>query len=193
MFGVLPAQQCFQAAIEAATKAVELDPELSDAHTALDFAAVGSQYDWARGEISCRRALELNPNNSTAHVWYSIQLFMEARFEEGFKHANRGIEIDPLAPFNRHNLGWGLYFARRFEESIEQYRHLNEQTDGQYPLGFYGLSWVLRIIGKFDEAVEAVERALKFDENSTFVLTSYAQTLAAAGKRAKAEEILARL
>jgi TolB-like protein/Tfp pilus assembly protein PilF len=193
VFGVLPAQQCFQSAIEAATKAVELDPELSDAHAALGFAAVGGQYDWTQGEISCRRALELNPNNSTAHVWYSIQLFMEGRFEEGFRHARRGIEIDPLSPFNRHNLGWGLYFSRRFEESIEQYRLVIEQTDGQYPLGFYGLSWGLRLTDRFDEAVKVSEQALALDKESTFLLAGTGQTLAAAGKRREAEAVLAKL
>ena len=193
VFGILPAQQCFQSAIEAATRAIEIDKDLSEAHAALGFAAVGGNWDWTRGEAACRRALELNPNNSTAHVWYSIQLFMEGRFETGFRHARRGIEIDPLAPFNQHNLGWGLYFARRFEESIEQYNLLITQTNSQYPLAFYGLSWGLRATGKFDEAIEAIERAMRLDPDSAFLLTCYGQTLAAAGKRDEAAEVLAKL
>ncbi len=193
VFGILPAQECFQSAIEAATKAVELDKDLSEAHAALGFAAVGGNWDWTQGEAACRRALELNPNNSTAHVWYSIQLFMEGRFEAGFKHARRGIEIDPLTPFNQHNLGWGLYFARRFEESIEQYRLLIIQTNSQYPLAFYGLSWGLRATGQFDEAIEAIERGMKLDTDSAFLSTCYGQTLAAAGRREEAAEVLAKL
>src|SRR5205085_2098749 len=93
VFGILPAQECFQSAIEAAKKAIELDRNLSEAHAALGFAAVGGLYDWEQGEKSCLRALELNPNNSTAHVWYSIQLFMEGRFNEGLEHARMGIDL----------------------------------------------------------------------------------------------------
>ncbi len=193
VFGILPARECFESAIEAASKAIALDPELSEAHAALGFAVIGGHYDWTRGEAACRRALKLNPNNSTAHIWYSIQLFMEARFDEGIKHARRGIEIDPLSPFNQHNLGWGLYFARRFEESIAQYRHLVGVTDSKYPLALFGLSWNLRQTGKFDEAVEASRQALALDTESTMLLSSHAQTLAAANRRAEAAEILTRL
>ncbi len=193
VFGILPAQECFESAIEAATKAIELDKELSEAHAALGFAAIGGHYDWKQGETECRRALKLNPNNSTAHVWYSIQLFMEGRFDEGLKHAKRGIEIDPLSPFNQHNLGWGLYFAKRFEESIAQYRHLINVTDSKYPLALFGLSWNLRQIKKFDEAIKISERALALDPESTMLLSSHAQTLAAANRRQEAEEILTRL
>jgi eukaryotic-like serine/threonine-protein kinase len=193
VFGVLPAQECFQSAIEAATKAIQLDKNLSEAHAALGFAVVGGHFDWERGEKECLRALELNPNNSTAHVWYSIQLFMEGRFTEGLDHARRGIELDPLSPFNQHNYGWGLYFARRFEESIEEYRKLIVKTNSQYPLAFYGLSWGLRFIGQFDEAIQLNEQALKFDRESPFVLSCYGQTLAAAGKRKEAENVLTKL
>jgi serine/threonine protein kinase/tetratricopeptide (TPR) repeat protein len=192
VYGVLPARECFQSAIEAATRAIELDEELSEAHASLGFSIVGGEYDWLRGEAACRRALELNVNNSTAHVWYSIQLFMEGRFEKGIKHARRAVKLDPLTPFNHHNVAWGLFFARRFDESIEHYRQVVAQFP-LYPLGYYGLSWGLRMVGRFDEAIEAIRHALGFDEESTFMLTCYGQTLAAAGKTKDAGEILAKL
>jgi serine/threonine protein kinase/tetratricopeptide (TPR) repeat protein len=192
VYGVLPARECFQSAIEAATRAIELDEELSEAHASLGFSIVGGEYDWMRGEAACRRALELNVNNSTAHVWYSIQLFMEGRFEKGIKHARRAVKLDPLTPFNHHNVAWGLFFSRKFNESIEHYRQVVAQFP-LYPLGYYGLCWGLRMVGRFDEALEAIRHALEFDEESTFMLTCYGQTLAAAGKRKGAEEILAKL
>ena len=192
VFGVLPAQECFQAALASAEKAIEIDDELSEAHAALGFAAVAGNLDWARGERACRRALELNPKNSTAQVWYSIQLFMEGRFDEGLRHARRGIKFDPLSSFNQHNLGWGLYFARRFDESIRQYQKVVAENPN-YPLGFYGLSWSLRYQKRFPEAIEAAKRAVELSDNSPFMLISYSQTLAAAGNRNEAEKILSEL
>jgi serine/threonine protein kinase/Tfp pilus assembly protein PilF len=193
LFGILPGQKCFQSAVEAATKAVQLDKELSEAHAALGFAAFGKYYDWRQGENAFRQALKLNPNNATAHVWYSVQLFMENRFEERFTHAKRAIEIDPLSPYNQNNLGCGLYYARRFEESIEHFRQLIVMTNSQYPLAFYGLSRALRGAKKFKEAIEASEQAIELEGKSVLMLTGYGQTLAAARRRRETEEVTSKL
>ncbi len=167
VYGVLPPNECYRAAIDAAVKAIGLDSELSEAYAALGFAVLVGNYDWVRGEEACRRAIELNPHNAQAHVWYSLQLTMEGRFDEGISHAKRGIELDPLTPFNAHNLGWCLYFARRFEKSIAQYRRVIA-AHPLYPLAHYGLSWTLRYLGEHQEALSeaigsspALKRILK--------------------------------
>ncbi|HEX8367442.1 MAG TPA: protein kinase [Pyrinomonadaceae bacterium] len=193
VYGVLPAQECFQAAKNNSLKAIELNENLSEAHAALGFAAVAGDYDWKRGEQACRRALELNPHNAQAHVWYSLQLFMEARFDEGEHHARRGIELDPLTPFNDYNLAWCLYFARRYEDSIRQY----EKTIAENPLysiAYYGLSWTLRKIGRYEEALNASRRAMELSgADSLFNLAQYGQTLACAGQREEAVAVLEKL
>ena len=193
VYGVLPARECFQAAKNNSLKAIELNENLSEAHAALGFAAVAGDYDWKRGEAACRRALELNPHSAQAHVWYSLQLFMEARFDEGEYHARRGIELDPLTPFNLYNLAWCLYFARRYEDSIRQY----EKTIAENPLysiAYYGLSWTLRKVGRFEEALSASRRAMELSgEDSLFNLAQYGQTLACAGCREEAVEVLQKL
>jgi serine/threonine protein kinase/Tfp pilus assembly protein PilF len=193
VYGVLPAQECFQAAKNTSLKAIELNENLSEAHAALGFAAVAGDYDWKRGEQACRRALELNPHNAQAHVWYSLQLFMEARFDEGEYHAKRGIRLDPLTPFNAYNLAWCLYFARRYEDSIRQY----EKTIAENPLygiAYYGLSWTLRKIGRCEESLNASRRAIELSgEDSLFNLAQYGQTLACAGQRVEALEVLQKL
>jgi eukaryotic-like serine/threonine-protein kinase len=192
VYGVLPPQECYQAAIEAATKAIKLDGELSEAYAALGFAVVAGNYDWARGEEACRRAIELNPHNAQAHLWYSLQLFMEARFQEGEYHARRSIELDPLTPFNSYNLGWCLYYARRFEESAAQFRQVIA-AHPLYPLGHYGLSWVSRYLGEHEVALNAARRGAELSNDSTFMLVLQGQTLAAAGRRRAAKEVLAKL
>ena len=189
VYGVLPARECFQAAIEAATRAVELDGELSEAHASLGFAVVAGNYDWERGEKECRRALALNEHNAIAHLWFSLQLFMERRFEEGEFHARRGLELDPLTPFNSYNLAWCLYYARRFKDSAAQHEK-NIQSNPLYSLNYAGLSWTLRLIGRHDEAIRAIRRALELTDDSAFMLSVCAQTLAAAGEREKSLEVL---
>ena len=192
VYGVLPAKFCFGEAKRFALKAIELDESLSEAHAALGFAVVAGGYDWRRGEEACRKALELNSHNAQAHVWYSLQLFMEARFAEGEYHARRGIELDPLTPFNSYNLAWVLYFARRYEESLRQYEKVIAENP-LYAIAYYGLSWTLRQIGRYEEALNAARRVQELSIDSIFALTLLGQTLAAAGKREEAEKILAEL
>lgn len=192
VYCVLPPSECYGAAIEAAVKAIELDSQLSEAYAALGFAVLVGNYDWARGEAACRRAIELNPHNAQAHVWYSLQLTMEGRFEEGIFHAKRGIELDPLTPFNGHNLAWCVFYARKYEESVAQYRRVLD-AHPLYPLAHSGLSWTLRFIGQFDEAIYEAKRAVELSNQSLMIQLMQAQVLAAAGKREDATEMLARL
>src|SRR4029078_3367463 len=75
ILGVLPPQECFQPAIEAATKAIEIDDALSEGHASLGFSLDAGNYEWSKAEHHLRRAMELNPSNANAFVWYSIVLF----------------------------------------------------------------------------------------------------------------------
>ena len=105
IMGVLPPQECFVPAIESASKAVELDPELSEAHASLGFSLHAGAYDWSAAERHLRTAMELNPSNANAYVWHSIVLCTEGRFDEALNIAAHSVEVDPLTPFNHHNIG----------------------------------------------------------------------------------------
>jgi serine/threonine protein kinase/tetratricopeptide (TPR) repeat protein len=189
IIGVLPPQECFQPAIDAASKAVELDENLSEAHASLGFSLHAGEYDWSRAETHLRKAMELNPSNASAYVWYSIVLYTEGRFQEGLDFARRGIELDPLTPFNHHNIGWGLYFARRYDEAAAQYRRVIEQFPS-YTFGYYGLSKVHRISGNTEAAIRENERSSELMSDSVFSLLAEAECYAADGQR---DEALARV
>src|SRR5437870_400379 len=117
---------------------------------------------------------------------------MERRFEEGEFHARRGIELDPLTPFNAYNLGWRLYFARHFEESAEQHRRVIA-AHPLYPLAHYGLSWTLRYLGQHEEALSEARRSVELSNESPLILLMQGQAFAAAGLREAAEEALAKV
>ncbi|MGI8884740.1 MAG: tetratricopeptide repeat protein [Pyrinomonadaceae bacterium] len=192
IFGVLPPQECFQSAIAAAARAIEIDENLSEGHASFGFSQHAGNYDWSKAEHHLSRALELNPNNATAYVWYSIVLYTEARFAEGLEFARRGIELDPLTPFNIHNLGWGFYYARRYEDGSNQYKKLIADFP-TYGLGYYGLSKIYRIIGKTVESVDEIQKAKEVFNDSVFSLLSEAESYAADGQRVEAEDKLSKL
>lgn len=192
IIGVLPPQECFVPAIEAASKAVELDGKLSEANAALGFSLHAGSYDWSGAEAHLQKAIELNPGNAQAYVWCSIVLFTEGRFDEGLQFARRGAELDPLTPFNHHNIGWGLYYAGRFDEALAQYEKVVEDYP-DYSFGYYGLSKVNRKIGNTKDATRQNEKAKELMGGSIFALLAEAECYAADGQREIALEKVAEL
>lgn len=192
IYGVLPSQDCFRSAIEMANKAVELDDELAEAHATLGFAIHGGNYDWSKAEYHLSRSLELNPNSATSYTWFGIVRFTEGRFDEGLEFAQRAIDLDPLTPFNHHNVGWGLYYARRFDESIAHYIQVISDFPN-YGLAYYGLSKNLRIKGRTKEAIEVIEKAKNILGESNFVKLPEAESFAAAGNNKEALRLLKKI
>ena len=192
ILGVLPPQECFLPAIEAANRAVELDENLSEAHASLGFSLHAGNYEWSRAEHHLLRAIELNPSNANALVWYAIVMYTEGRFAEGLQYAQRSVEVDPLTPFNHHNIAWGLYFARRYDEAASAYRKVVADFP-TYSFGYYGLSKVQRIQGETRSAISENTKAMELMGNSIFSLLSEAECYAADGQRDLAHRKLTEL
>jgi tetratricopeptide (TPR) repeat protein len=189
IIGVLPPQECFQPAIDAASKAVQLDDDLSEAHASLGFSLHAGNHDWERAEFHLRRAIELNPGNANAYVWYSIVLCTEGRFTDALEFARRSVDLDPLTPFNHHNIGWILYFGRRYDEAIAQYRKVASDFP-DYSFAHYGLSKIHRITGRTKEALKEIELTKTLMDNSVFSHLAEAECLAADDQREAAKEKL---
>jgi eukaryotic-like serine/threonine-protein kinase len=191
IYGMLPPKESFASAREAVTRALGPNDNLAEAHATLGFIEQ-INYEWEASESHFRRALELNPKLAITHLWYSTNFLRDGRFDEGLNHTRRALELDPLTPFNQYYLGWCLYYARRFEASVLEYQRCIA-AHPLYMLGYLGLAWTLRHMGRHEEALKAVQRGQELSTDSPFVSTIYGQTLAAAGKRQEALEVLADL
>ena len=77
-------------------KALELDPNSSDAHTALGNLALQSERNWEAAEVEFRKAISLNPSNEMAHWWYAVLLGILQRPDEGIRELETILEVDPL-------------------------------------------------------------------------------------------------
>ena len=104
----------------------------------------------------------------------------------------RGAELDPLTPFNHHNVGWGLYYARRYQEAAEQYRRVVTEFPS-YSFGYYGLSKIHRITGETKLAIAENDKAKELMGDGIFSLLSEAECYAADGQQAVAREKIAAL
>ena len=80
----------------AALRALEREPELADAHSALGNVALFYEWDWSAAEQHFLKAIRLNPNSSAAHRGYSDYLLAQRRFDEAIAQGKRGVELDPF-------------------------------------------------------------------------------------------------
>src|SRR5215469_16445875 len=107
----------------AASRAIELDDTLAEAHASLGYVALTFDWDWARAEHEFRRALELNPSSPSAHGGYSqYLLFVAARPDQSMQEMQQAYALDPLLPQVHGSQAWFLFLARRYRESIEAAR-----------------------------------------------------------------------
>ena len=79
-------------------KALELDPDLADAHYVSAFMAFAAEWDWEKAEKEFMKALAVNPNHVFSRIHYSHMLYILQRPEEGLAQAKRAINLDPLNP-----------------------------------------------------------------------------------------------
>jgi TolB-like protein/Tfp pilus assembly protein PilF len=143
-----------------AERAVELDPLLSEAHSAM--ASVRArEYAWREAEQGFRRAIDLNPNNALAHLELGFSvLVVQGRFEEGLDEVRRAVRLDPLSPYVNTEFGRALIFAGRHDEGVDQLRKaiaLEPTRNRPYAL----LARALSLRGKNAEALTVRDDAVK--------------------------------
>jgi len=115
---------------EAASRAIELDGTLAQAHALLARARWSLKFDWVEAEASLSRALALEPMN--VHVIESFSWFLQSsdRIEEGLELRKRAVAADPLNPETRTGFGWALFYARRFRLALEEANRILERDPG---------------------------------------------------------------
>jgi len=143
----------YRKSIEAINKALTLDKNLPEAYSALCDNKMYYEYDFAGAERACRRALELEPNSSLAHQVYSRYLNSRGRADEAISEIKTAIDLEPTSFHNQRNLGVSLYFARRYEESVAQFKRVIEM-DKNHASTYMWLLFALEMRGNDSETFE---------------------------------------
>jgi serine/threonine-protein kinase len=122
----IPEKEAYPKAEAAALKALELDNNLAEAYAPL--AGVKADYDWDwKGAVKeFKRAIELNPRYSIAHLWLS-ETFMEmGRHEEAIEEIKRALELDPLSLVANRAVGGTYFHARQYDKAMEALKKMIE-------------------------------------------------------------------
>jgi TolB-like protein/DNA-binding winged helix-turn-helix (wHTH) protein/Tfp pilus assembly protein PilF len=175
-------------ALEAVSKALEMDDELEEAHGAMGVIKA-DEWDYAGGEQECRKAFELNPGYALAHVFYSNQLRHQGRTEDSIAEAKRGLELDPLSPMTNEGLADAYLSARQYDLAVKQYQKTLELYPNQAS-SRDSLGWAYVYQGLYEKGIQEIQKSYGEDPS---VSPELAYVYAVKGDSRKARGILERL
>jgi adenylate cyclase len=182
-----PGREVFPRARELVAKALELNPNSSDAHTAQGNLAMQMDHDWTRAEMEFREAISLNPSGSTSHFWYGYLLGVLQRFDEAKEQYLKAIELDPLWLLPRLNLAGTYVSSGEVASAIALYEKL-EASYPESPMIHMTRAGILALAGQVDDAIRAVELLKDLPDPMSRMIR--AGVLAFAGMPEEARELL---
>jgi TolB-like protein/Tfp pilus assembly protein PilF len=190
-YGMLPRADADTQAHRAATRALELDQSLAEAHVSL--ALIHSQrFEWEQAEERFTRALALNPSYATARQWYGIYLSQHGRLSDAMAQAEQAVALDPLSISVQGAMGVVHLLARRYDDAIAQLES-SVRMDPDVGRVRMALAEAYAHKGEFGRALAEADRAVALDGRNVHSLADLGYIRAAAGRHAEAHEIVSEL
>jgi TolB-like protein/Tfp pilus assembly protein PilF len=193
-YGTVGPDEARPRALEAAHRAIKLDPNSAEAHTALGSALLFYRGDLEGSEREFRRSLELNPHYIQGQCWYALFYLQWSRgkFDEGLAEIRNAFEHDPLSHYVSTILGLCLGTSGHHEESVVAARRAVD-ADPEAFVSRWVLGQCLSWAGRIDEAIAAHREALRISPNSSFAIAALATVLARSTHPEEAIELYRRL
>lgn len=188
----LPPNEVLTKAKSAATTAIAIDDSLSEAHSALAHVIELYDWDWPGAEKQYRKALELNPNDVTAHFWYGEYLQAMGRADEGIAQIQAAIVLDPLNPAHIAELGSQYFMARQYDNAIRTFQK-TLAMEPDYVWAHTGLGWIYEQKKMYGDAITEFEKSLRLSNRSDDSLADLGKALGESGRRQESRKILVEL
>ncbi len=184
--------ECRPHAEAAARKALSLDEALSDAVAVLASVKAEYDFDFPNARAEYERAIQLNPNDATAHHWFATDCLASTGDHVGeLAEMKRAAELDPLSLVINTNLGNAYLHNNRLEEAIAQFRKAIEMDPNFYFAQWsYGGALILQ--GKIPEAIAQFEKATSITDDP-IPLGMLGLAYGLGGRKDDAQKILGRL
>lgn len=169
----------------AATRALELDPNLAEAHIALGWVGFLYDWDWNSAESELKRAIELAPNNADAHRAYAHFFSIVGRHDEAIAEGKRARELDPNSLITNALEAQFLFHAGREDEAIERLQKTLE-IEPTFWIAYNTLGRIYIGQERYAEAISVLNKAKELSGGSIVPVTQLGYALAKSGNREKA-------
>jgi eukaryotic-like serine/threonine-protein kinase len=177
---------------ENALKALELDPDLAQAHATVAAIHFYADWDFTAAENEFKRALELNPSDAESHRIYSFFSAALGRVQEALVQSGKAQELDPLSSSTQVTAGWVFYWARQYDKAVEQcQKALEFDLDSAGAYDCLGSSYLAQ--GMYEQAIGASQRAVEISESDSARLVELGRAYALAGRKSEAQKVLEQL
>jgi tetratricopeptide (TPR) repeat protein len=190
LYGTSPPKFVMPKAKAAAKKAIEIDPDLPEAHTSLGCIQSVYDWDWNGAEKQFKWGINLNQNYAIAHHWYAINyLTPMGRFKEAIEEEKKALDLDPISLVINTTVGLVHYYAREYEKAEDIFLQTLE-VESNFAVAHFFLGQTYTQQKLFENALEEFEEANKLFGGSTNMLATYGTAEALAGKKVDAEKML---
>jgi TolB-like protein/thioredoxin-like negative regulator of GroEL len=176
----------------AVDRALELDPRHAEAYAVRALIKLDLDRDPSGAERDIERALSLNPSLARAHQYSSSILTATGRFDEAITAAAAAQALDPLSPGTGTTLGFRHYYAGAYEPALAAFRDVLETAPG-FGQAHLGLAQTLRELGRTDQSIQELEKAVASGGNSTYLEARLGHAYAVGGRIEAARQVLEQL
>ena len=177
---------------QAAEHALQLDPELAEAHTALANVAFSYDWDFETAEREFQRAVALGPNDPTPHLWYGHYFIVRNRLNQALEENSHTLELDPVSPVFNTVRAQIEYSARDYDAAVAQGMRVTEQYP-TYWLAYIWLGSAYREKKMYRQALEQFAKGRQLSGGQPVMISLYGHALAVSGDTVGAHKALADL
>ena len=191
-YTALPPNEAFPQAKKTATKALELDNTLAEAHVVLGYSEMVYDLNLSGARQEFSLALQLHPDYATGHQFYAYYLTAIGDLKGAITERRRALELDPVTPLFSSALGEAYYQNREFDRAIEQNSRALE-LDPAYAIALVNIGRAYEMKGMHAEARSVFQKILAAAPNDPAVLALMGHEYATSGDRARALKTISHL
>ncbi len=188
----VPPSEAYPKAKSSAQRALELDPSLPEALTALGRVYAWYDWDFASAERELTKSVQMNPSSAETHFVLATTLPALGRLPQAIDEMREALVSDPLSPIYGRYLGRFLVFAGQYDAAIRQ-SHATLELHPGYNQVFINMGSAYLGLGKAEEALDWYQRGQSLESAVRSYDAFIVRALAEMGERDEAEAILQRL
>lgn len=161
-----PADDAYSLATSWAQRALELNPDLAEAHGALAFALFYGKRDFTKARLAFETALNLDPNSAELNHWFALFAMHFAEFDQAIERIERAQTLDPQSRAIKANKGLILYHAGRPSDAERQLQYLVEGAPG-YVAPYYYLADLYFEQARFRDYLDSADKAARIAKDAS--------------------------
>jgi adenylate cyclase len=191
-YGHMPREVATAKAKAAVLKALELDPNLAEAHAALGYIEFRVDWDWPGAEKEFRRAIALNPSYATAHEWYALFLAIHGKLDPALVEMRKASSLDPLSPVINTGLARIYQFRNEFDKALAQVNKTLGK-DSLYADAYFTKAMIYSRMQQYEASIAPYRKAIALSNRRPIILGALGLSYGQLGRTAEAGELLAEL